>query len=485
MTLRFFPAICLAALLPGCNLAPDYQAPHIAVPATYKEIGPWRPAQPADGLPPGPWWGRLGDPTLDALEPKIDSANPDLAAAVARYDQARALAAQAAAGLFPQVSLGADITENRQSAQRPLRSAGNSPAYYGANQIDAQASYEIDLWGKLRNTASAGTAQAQAGAADLAGTRLSLEAELASGYLSLRGLDADAKLLADTVENYQKALDLTQHLFDGKLVSSMDVSRAETQLQTAKAQAADISGRRALMEHAVAILVGEQPASFSLPSAPAEIRLPEIPTGVASTLLQRRPDIAAAERRVAVANAGIGVPRAAFYPSLSIGLLGGTQSTNLNLLSMANSFWSVGPDISLPLFDGGTLDAQESAAYAKFREAGAAYRSTVLAGFAEVEDNLALLHWLGQESSNEDAAVTAAQHTLDVALNLYRQGADSYLEVVTAQTPLLQAQQAQIDLRTRRLLADVGLVRALGGGWDATTLPDATAASRLAPNTLD
>jgi len=265
----------------------------------------------------------------------------------------------------------------------------------------------------------------------------------------------------------------------------MDVSRAQTQLQTAEAQEADIAGRRALMEHAVAILVGEQPGSFALPPAPAEIRLPEIPTGLASTLLQRRPDIAAAERRVAAANAGIGVARAAFYPSLSIGLLGGTQSTNFNLLSMANSFWSVGPDISLPLFTGGTLDAQESAAYAKFREAGATYRSTVLAGFAEVEDNLALLHWLGQESANEDAAVTAAQHTLDVALNLYRQGADSYLEVVTAQAPLLQAQQAQIDLRTRRLLADVGLIRSLGGGWEATALPDSTAASQLALDTLD
>ena len=485
MTRRYLPVLCLAALLTGCELAPDYQPPHVDVSATYKEIGPWRPAQPSDGLPPGPWWQRFGDPTLDALEPRVDDANPDLAAAVARYDQARALAAQAEAGLYPQVALDAHGTENRQSAERPLRSTGNSPAYYGANQLDAQASYEIDLWGKVRNQAAAGAAQAQASAADLAGTRLSLEAELASDYLSLRGLDGDAKLLADTTAAYRKALDLTQHLFTGKLVSSMDVSRAETQLQTAEAQAADIASRRALMEHAIAILVGRQSSSFSLPPAPAAIQLPDIPTGVASTLLQRRPDIAAAERRVAAANAGIGVARAAFYPSLSIGLLGGTQSTNLNLFSMANSFWSVGPDISLPLFTGGALDAQESAAYATFREAGATYRSTVLTAFGEVEDNLALLHWLGQESDHEDAAVTAAQHTLDVALNLYHQGAASYLEVVTAQTPLLQAQQAQIDLHTKRLLADVGLIRALGGGWEATSLPATDAASQLAPDTMD
>ena len=481
MQARIILALGIGALLTGCNLAPDYHPPLIATPAAYKESGPWQPAQPSDSLGRGAWWERFGDETLNGLEAKIDTANPGLAAAVARYDQARALAAVAEAGLYPQVNLGASFSANRQSDNRPLRGAA-SPSQYGANQLNAQAGYEIDLWGKIRNEAAAGTALAQASAADLATVRLSLQAELASDYLTLRGLDADAKLLTDTVDAYQKARDLTERLFDGKLVSSMDVSRAETQLRLAKAQVSDIASRRAVMEHAIAVLVGQPAGSFSLPARVVPFPIPTIPTGLPSTLLQRRPDIAEAERTMMAANAEIGVARAAFYPSVSLNFLGGTQSTNLNLASMANSFWSVGPNISLPLFNGGALDAEESAAYAKFRETNADYRQTVLNAFADVEDSLALLHWLGAESDDEDAAVKAAQHTLDVALNLYRQGADSYLEVVTAQTPLLQAQQTAIDLQTRRLLADVGLVRALGGGWDAQSLPTDREAAKLAAN---
>jgi len=478
-------AASLGLLLGACSMAPAYQPPPLPIPPAYKEDGPWRPAQPADGQPRGPWWARFGDADLNRLEPQLDAANPDLAAAVARYDQARAFAARAESGLLPQLDAQGELSANKQSAHRPLRSSGSSqPTYYGANQIGGVASYEVDFWGQIRNQVTAGKALAQASAAGLASARLSLETELASDYFALRGLDADAKLLDDTVDAYQKALELTQRLFDGKLVSSMDVSRAQTQLETARAQASDVAGRRAMLEHAVAILVGQPPAAFSLPARPDVAPAPAIPTGLPSDLLQRRPDIASAERQMMAANAQIGVARAAFYPSLSINALGGTQSTDLNLLSAANSFWAVGPNVSLPIFDGGLLKAQESTAWARFRETSADYRSTVLKAFAEVEDNLAQLHWLGQETSQEDAAVQAAQHTLDVALNLYRQGADSYLDVVTAQTPLLQAQQQALDLRTRRVLAAVGLIRALGGGWDTIDLPSSAQAAKLGQNNV-
>ena len=480
MKARFLLTTTALLSLTACNLAPDYHPPLVAVPAAYKETGPWQPAQPADEASRGPWWQQFGDPTLDRLEPLVDKANPDLAATVARYDQARAAAVEAEAGLYPQISLGASSIANRQSDRRPLRAGG--PTNYTANTLDTQASYEIDIWGDVRNKAAAGRALAQASAADLATVRLSLEAELASDYFTLRGLDADAQLLADTVAAFQKALDLTQTLFNGKIAAGTDVSRAQTQLETARAQVSDVAGRRALLEHAIATLVGEPASGFSIPVAQPKIQMATLPTAVPSTLLQRRPDIAAAERTVKAANAEIGVARAAFYPSLSLNLLGGFQDTRLDAPSLPLSFWSVGPDVTLPLFTGGELDAQESAAYAQFREASEDYRSTVLGALQEVEDNLALIHWLGTEGGNENAAVTAAQHTLDSALNLYRQGATSYLEVVTAQTALLQAQQAAIDVQTRETVAEVGLARALGGGWRQEDLPSDEAATKLAAN---
>ena len=477
---RFLLTSGLGLVLAACNLAPDYHAPLVAVPASYKEVGPWQPAQPADATARGPWWQPFADPTLDRLEQKIDGANPDLAATVARYDQARAAAVEAEAGLYPQISLGASSIANRQSSRRPLRVGG--PNQYTTNTLDAQASYEIDIWGDVRNRAAAGRALAQASAADLATVRLSLQAELASDYFTLRGLDADAKLLADTVAAFQKALDLTQTLFAGKIAPGTDVSRAQTQLETARAQVSDVAGRRALLEHAIATLEGEPASSFSIPPEEPKVRLPDLPALVPTTLLQRRPDIAEAERTVKAANAEIGVARAAFYPSLSLSLLGGFQDTRFDAPSLPLSFWSLGPDVTLPLFTGGTLDAEESAAYAKFREASEDYRGVVLGAFQEVEDNLALIHWLGTEETDETAAVAAAQRTLDSALDLYREGATSYLEVVTAQTALLQAQQAAIDVQTRQLEAEVGLARALGGGWRQEDLPSDQAVTVLAAN---
>lgn len=484
MLRRFAPILVSSLALSACALAPDYHPPVVATPAAYEETGPWSTAKPADDLSRGPWWERFGDQTLNSLEQQVDAASPTLAAAVARYDQARALAGQARAGRFPQISAGGSLSMNRQSDDRPLRGP-TSPSHYDANQLDTQASYELDFWQRARNRAIAGTALAQAGAADVASAKLGLQAELANDYFALRGLDADADLLARTVTEYRKARDLTQRMFDGKIVGGIDVSRAETQLAAAEAQAQDVASRRAVFEHAIAVLVGQPPASFSLPRQSLLANVPEIPVGVPSTLLQRRPDIASAERKMAAANAEIGIARAAFYPTLSLGILGGTQATNLNLLSAANGFWALGPSVSLPIFQGGALKAKESGAYARFRETAAVYRSTVLDAFAEVEDNLALLNWLGQETSSEDRAVASAQRTLDLALNLYRHGIDSYLKVVTAQTPLLDAQRRALDLRTRRLQAAIALVRALGGGWSEGDLPTPSQARALAANATE
>jgi NodT family efflux transporter outer membrane factor (OMF) lipoprotein len=466
--------------LTACNMAPPYRAPFVPVPMAYKEALPWQPARPADDLSRGAWWARFGDETLDALEPQIDTANADLAAAVARYDQARALAAEAGAGLYPQALAGADLSTNKQSRNRPLRNGG--PDHFGANQVAVSVGYEVDLWGKLRNQATAGRATAQASAADLASMRLSLQAELASDYLALRGVDAQDQLLADTVAAYQKALDLTERRFAGKIVSSLDVSRAKTQLRTAQAALANATAARALLEHAIAALVGKPASDFSIPPKVIPFTAPDIPTGVPSDLLQRRPDIASAERAAKAANAGVGVARAAFYPSLSLNLLGGFQATSLSILNAPDSFWTVGPGLTVPLFEGGRLKARESGAYAKLREVSANYRSIVLRAFEDVEDQAALLRLLAEASADEDSGVTAAQHSLDVALTLYRMGVQSYLDVVTAQAALLQAQQTALDFKTRQRLAAVALIRALGGGWDAKDLPSDGEAAKLAAN---
>jgi NodT family efflux transporter outer membrane factor (OMF) lipoprotein len=450
--------------LTGCDMAPDYKPPVVTVPDGFKEAGPWQPAAPSDQVARGEWWRVFGDSTLDGLETSLDAGSPTLAAAVARYDEARAFAAKAGSGLYPEVDAGGSSTINRQSARRPLRGTGQTNQY-GNNEIDVQATYELDLWGAVRNRVAAGEDLAQASEADLAAVKLSLSAELAADYLTLRGLDNDARLLGDTVAAYQKARDLTQTLFQGSVASGMDVSRAETQLSLARAQLSDIEGRRALIEHAIAALLGKTPAELSIAPAMPTVALPELPAGVPSQLLQRRPDIAAAERRVAAANAGIGIAKAAFYPTLSLGILGGEESTGATLVGLPDSFWTLGPGVSLPLFTGGRLEAQEDNAYASFRESGAAYRTTVIHAFQEVEDNLALIKWLGTEANDVDSGVKQSQRTLSIAMKLYQEGAASYLEVVTAQTTYLQTQLTSIDLRTRRLQADVGLIRALGGSW--------------------
>jgi len=461
-----------AAGLAGCSFAPAYAPPKVEIPVAFKEAGPWTAAAPADAAPRGGWWRVYNDPVLDDLQTQLAAANNGLASAVARYDQARALAAQARAGLFPEIDANATVQTNRQSFNRPLRARGAGLTYYDNDQLGLSTNYEIDLWGRLRNLAAASRAQAQASAADLQSAELSLRAELANDYMSLRGADAQLKLLKDTVDAYSRAYDLTQARHEGGASSGLDVGRAETQLRTAQAQIPDLAAQRALYEHAIAVLVGKPASVFQVAATDGGPAIPKTPAGAPSALLQRRPDIAAAERRAAAANAQIGVARAAFFPTVTLGLAGGYQTAGgVNLFSAPNSFWTLGPGVVAPLFDEGRRKAGVNFAKAQFEQVSADYRQAVLAAFQNVEDQLTLNNHLADEASQQALAVTAARKTEDLATTRYQLGAADFLEVVTAQTAALQVEQAALTVRTRRLQASVNLVRALGGGWTANDLP--------------
>ena len=486
----FAVAITPAFFLAACDLAPDYKPPAMEIPTQFKESGIFKPATPGDDQPRGPWWRSFNDHVLNDLEPQVEVANQDLAAALAIIDQARALAAKAEAGLFPVIQSNGLLSANKQSAHRPLRKANtptttqglvetlltnrplNEPDHFGNNVINLQASYEIDLWGRVRNAVAAGEALTEASAADLETIRLSLQAELARNYIGLRGLDSEEKLLSDTIATYKEALELTKARVTGQIASPMDVSRAEAQLETTRAQLSELSARRALFEHAIATLVGKPASVFSIHMAGMPTSLPTLPAGVPSTLLQRRPDIAAAERRVAAANQSIGIARAAFFPRVTINLAGGTQDTGINLLNFRNSIWSVGPAITLPIFDGGARLADLAGAEAAYAETIARYRGVVLRSIEEVEDNLATLRWLKKEARSIDATVVSTKKVLDISLTLYRDGAVTYLDVVSAQTAALDARRAALELRIRQLQATVALTLALGGGWSSIELAD-------------
>ncbi|WP_199535784.1 efflux transporter outer membrane subunit [Dyella psychrodurans] len=479
---RLVAALGVTLVLGGCSLAPTYHTPTLPpMPASFKEGDTaWKVAAPLDQASRGNWWSVYSDSTLSQLETKLDADNPSLAAALARYDEARAYESQLSSGLFPQLGAVADPTRARQSNNRPLRGS-NEPNEYNADTVGVQASYDIDLWGRIRNEVGQGHALSQASQADLASAKLSLEARLAEDYVRLRGYDIQVQILQGALKAYQYALQLTENRHNGGVASGLDVSRAQTQLDDAQAQVTDVTAQRALTEHAIASLVGVPASSFAIAPEQDLLQVPVTPVGVPSTLLERRPDIAAAERRVYAANAGIGVARAAFFPDLSLSGAFGFQSTGMgSLLSIGNRFWALGPLATLDIFDGGLRRAKLREAHAEFAEASADYRQVVLDAFRQVEDDLALLQQLGIEAKQEDQAFAAAQQTLAIATNRYREGIVNYLDVVTAQTAALSSQRNAETIRTRRLQASVDLIRALGGGWtrDAAGI-DITATAKV------
>jgi NodT family efflux transporter outer membrane factor (OMF) lipoprotein len=459
------------AALGGCSLAPAYHAPQLPpMPSSFKEGDTaWKVAAPSDQAPRGAWWVVYGDDSLSRLEAKLDASNPSLAAALARYDQARAFENQLNAGLFPHMGAMFNPGRARQSNNRPTRGA-NQPNEYDSDTVGVEADFDLDLWGRIRNEITAGKALAQASQADLASAKLSLEARLADDYVRLRGYDIQVRILQDALQAYQRALQLTENRHNGGVASGLDVSRAQAQLDDAQAQVTDVVAQRALTEHAIASLVGESASSFAVAPEQNPLQVPVTPVGVPSTLLERRPDIAAAERRVYAANADIGVARAAFFPDVSLSGNYGFQNTGMdNLLAIGNRYWALGPLATLNLFDAGLRRAQLNAAKARFAQSSDEYRQTVLTAFREVEDDLSLLQHLGIEAKQEDQAYAAAQQTLNIATHRYREGIVNYLDVVTAQTVALSAQRNAETIRTRRLQASVDLIRALGGGWTRDT----------------
>ena len=466
--------LCLAGTLAvaGCAVGPKYVRPAAEVPATYKEAGDWKTAQPNDQNLGGTWWEIFQDPQLNNLEEQVNVSNQNLKAAEAVYTQSRALLRYDRAAFYPAINGGAAATRNRISNNRPP-SLSTDGVTYSDYQIPLELSYEVDVWGRVRKTVEAQRGQAQASAADLATVNLSLHAQLALFYFQARSLDAQEQLLNSTVEQYQQALELTESRFKGGVASEVEVQQASTQLETTRAQAIDVGVLRSQFEHAIATLIGKPPASFTLAALPLTAPPPAIPAQLPSELLERRPDIAAAERRMASANAQIGVAKAAYYPVLSLNAAGGFESGVITtLLSGPSIFWSAGASAAAPIFDAGRRRANLDQAQAAYDETVANYRQTVLTGFQQVEDNLAGLRILEKEAATQQRAVIASQKYLELALTRYRGGITSYLEVTTAQSAALTDQVTAVNIQGRRLTSAVLLIQALGGGWDRSALPE-------------
>ena len=459
----------MLALLGGCSMAPAYRPPVMAAPAAYKEMpttgdGVWKPVDAIAAAPAAAWWTGFGDPLLDELEGRIERDNPTLAGALARYDLARATLAGARSGLFPHVELTPGLLRNRQSDERPLR-GGSQPDFYTAATLGGDLSYEADLWGRVRNSVASGRALAEASRDDLAAVKLALQGELATDFVQLRGQDQQLALLTKTIDAFARADALTRNRFRGGIATGMDVGRAGALLGEARAQYAALEASRAVTEHAIASLVGQPASTFAIPRRDAPLAQPAIPVGLPSTLLANRPDVAAAERRMAAANARIGVARAAFFPRITLGGTGGFQSTALaGLVAAPNLFWAIGPGAILNIFDGGQRRADLAAARAGWKAAMADYRSHALGSFQDVEDALATLRHLDDAQTAQAQAVAAAASTEQIALDRYIKGAATYLDVATAQESLLRDQQSALSLQTQRLAASVALARALGGG---------------------
>jgi NodT family efflux transporter outer membrane factor (OMF) lipoprotein len=465
--------LAIAALqLTGCTVGPKYQRPAAEVPPAYKEVGDWKPAQPNDQNLGGNWWESFQDPQLNALEAQVNVSNQNLKAAEAQYTQARAVLRYYRADYFPTVTAGASATRTKTSKNRPPPSSTFNGITYNDFQIPFELSYQIDVWGRVRRTVEAYRDQAQASAADLAAVNLSMHTQLALYYFQARMLDAEEQLLNSTVTQYEQALELIQSRFTGGIASDVEVQQAETQLETTRAEAIDIGVVRAQYEHAVAVLIGKPPATFSLAPLPLTMPPPPIPVGLPSELLERRPDIASAERLMASANAQIGVAKAAYYPNISLGATGGFESSAITtLVSGPSVLWSAGPSALFTVFDVGRRRAASDQAVAAYDQAVANYRQTVLTGFQQVEDNIAALRILEHEAQVQDKAVTAAQKYLELANTRYKGGVTSYLEVTTAQTAALTDEVTAVNILGRRMVDAVTLVQALGGGWNSSDLP--------------
>jgi NodT family efflux transporter outer membrane factor (OMF) lipoprotein len=472
-------AFCLLLFASACQVGPKYIKPPVATPSAYKELAPsitgpqseWKPSQPQDQALRGKWWEIFGDPELNALEERVDVSNQNLKIAEAQFRQARDLIRINRSSLFPTVSVGPYITGEQTSANAPEPSnkAGQTLADL---VLPFDLSYEVDAWGRIHRTIEAARENAQATAADLETARLSIHAELAADYFALRGLDAQKQLLDSTVVAYQKALDLTTSRYAGGLAAKVEVAQAETQLETTQALDIDVGVQRAQFEHAIALLAGQPASTFSIPASPLNVSPPRIPVGVPSDLLERRPDIAAAERRVAAANAQIGLAQTAYYPTLMLNAAGGLEGSAIaNWFAWPSRLFAVGPSLLETLYDAGRRHALTDQAWAAYDANVAAYRQSVLTAFQEVEDNLAGLRILEQENGKQQQAVQSAERSLALSTNRYKGGLVTYLEVITAQSTALSNERTAVDILTRRMNSSVLLIKALGGGWDVSKLP--------------
>jgi len=463
----------------ACSIGPKYARPPVETPAAYKELPPsaggpqgeWKLSQPQEQSLRGKWWEVFDDPQLNALEERIEVSNQNLKVAEAQYRQARDLIGISRAGLFPTVNAGPSMTVEQTSKNAP-QPAGNAGQTLGDLVLPFQLTYELDAWGRIHRAVEAARENAQASAADLETARLSIHAELASDYFSLRGLDAQKHLLDSTVIAYQKALELTQNRYIGGLAARAEVAQAETQLETTQAQDIDVGVTRAQFEHALAALVGQPASTFSIPASPLNLSPPKIPVGVPSELLERRADIAAAERRTAAANAQIGFAKSAYYPTLTLSAAGGTEGSTIgNWVAWPSRFFALGPTLLETLYDAGLRHATTDQARAAYEANVAAYRQSVLTAFQEVEDNLAALCILEEESAKQQQAVESAERSTALSLNRYKGGLVTYFEVITAQSIALSDEVTAVNILTRRMNSSVLLIKALGGGWNASSLP--------------
>lgn len=466
-------AASLPLLISGCTVGPKYVQPTVPPPPiAFKELPPnWTQATPQDQIPKGKWWELYQDQQLNALEEKIAVSNQNLKVAYQQYMSARDVVRQARSQLFPTVGVQPAGSRTQLSPNRPTATT-LSPSLYSDISLEGDVSYEVDLWGQVRRTVESARENAQASAADLENVNLSLHAELATDYFTLRGLDLQKQLLDATVIDYEKSLDLTKIRFRGGVASDSDVSLAQTQLDTARAQDIDIGVMRAQMEHAIAVLTGQAASTFSLAYSPLTALPPQIPTGVPSALLQRRPDIAAAERRVASANAQIGIALSAYYPQVSLAAGGGFESGAIGtVLNGSSALWSVAGSALETVVDGGRRRAVTQQARDNYDATVATYRENVLEAFQQVEDNLSSLRILEQESTAQQAAVISARRSVDLSTTRYKRGVTTYLEVLTTQSTALSDERTAANLMTQRMVASVQLIKALGGGWDTTQLP--------------